>query len=41
MVAPVYAMPPYICTEDDLVVMAAGMRAVVTDQLTHTSLEES
>ena len=37
----VYAMPPYICTEDDLVVMAAGMRAVVTDQLTHTSLEES
>lgn len=36
----VYAMPPYICTEDDLVVMAAGMRAVVTDQLTHTSLEE-
>ncbi|MDU5868159.1 MAG: adenosylmethionine--8-amino-7-oxononanoate transaminase [Cutibacterium avidum] len=37
----VYAMPPYICTEDDLVGMAAGMRAVVTDQLTHTSLEES
>lgn len=37
----VYAMPPHICTEDDLVVMAAGMRAVVTDQLTHTSLEES
>ena len=37
----VYAMQPYICTEDDLVVMAAGMRAVVTDQLTHTSLEES
>ncbi|MCO6670284.1 adenosylmethionine--8-amino-7-oxononanoate transaminase [Cutibacterium avidum] len=37
----VYAMLPYICTEDDLVVMAAGMRAVVTDQLTHTSLEES
>ena len=37
----VYAMPPYICTEDDLVGMAVGMRAVVTDQLTHTSLEES
>ncbi len=37
----VYAMPPYICTEDDLVGMAAGMRAVVNDQLTHTSLEES
>lgn len=29
----VYAMPPYICTNDDLEAMAAGMRAVVIDQL--------
>ena len=29
----VYAMPPYICTDDDLKAMAAGMRAVVIDQL--------
>ena len=29
----VYAMPPYICTNDDLEAMAAGMSAVVIDQL--------
>ena len=29
----VYAMPPYICTNDDLEAMVAGMRAVVIDQL--------
>ena len=28
----VYAMPPYICTDDDLRAIAAGMRAVVADQ---------
>lgn len=32
----VYAMPPYICTADDLTTIAAGMTAVVT-----TELEES
>ncbi|MGK2308739.1 adenosylmethionine--8-amino-7-oxononanoate transaminase [Cutibacterium sp. V947] len=37
----VYAMPPYICTEDDLVRMAAGIRTVVTDQVENTSQEDS